>query len=121
MPTCTETDGRFLGIAGSDMASFEGVTNIVWVSVPQGSASFTLSIFDGDSGQDNNGGKVWYQGNWDTTVSDVTYTLYADPLRDGSTSTVVGTWSSTQMPNNAWYDINIDNVQDAMGESQAGA
>lgn len=117
MPTCDETDGRFLVLAGSDMASFAGFKNTIWISVPQGNTSFTLSIFDGDSGQDINGGKVWYQGSWDTTVSDVTYSLYADALRDGSTSTVVGTWSSTQMPNNAWYDINIDNVQAAVDEN----
>ncbi len=117
MPTCSETDGRFLVLAGSDMASFAGFKNTAWVSVPKGAASFTLSIFDGDSGQNNSGATIWWEGNWDTTVSNVTYTLYADLLRDGSTSTVVGTWSSAQMPNNTWYDIAIDNVQGAMAES----
>lgn len=113
MPTCSETDGRFLVLAGSNMASFGGFKNTAWISAPQGD-SFTLSIFDGDSG---GGGTFWYEGHWDTMAASVTYTLYADPARDGSTSTVVGTWSSTQMSDNAWYDISINNVQAAVNEN----
>ncbi|PKN92373.1 MAG: hypothetical protein CVU44_14640 [Chloroflexi bacterium HGW-Chloroflexi-6] len=115
MPTCSETDGRFLVLAGSNMASFGGFQNTAWVIVPKNGASdsFILSIFDGDSG---GGGTSWYEGNWDTMTASVTYTLYANAARDGSTNMVVGTWSSTEMSNNAWYDINIDNVQEAVDE-----
>lgn len=117
MPTCSETDARFLVLAGSNMASFGGFKNTTWVIVPKNGASdsFTLSIFDGDSGAGASV-PIW-TGNWDTMAASVTYTLYADALRDGSTSTVVGTWSSTQMTNNAWYDISINNVQAAVDEN----
>ena len=116
MPTCSEADGRFLVLAGSQLASFGGFQNTAWVSVPKNGASdsFTLSIFDGDSGA---GGANWWEGNWDIYKASVTYTLYADPAHDGSGSTVVGTWKSADMPNNAWYDITIANVQVAVDEN----
>ena len=110
MPTCVENDARMLVLAGSKMASFAGEKNVVWVSVPQTNSSFTLSIFDGDSDKAN--------GNWDTTTSEVTYTLYTDALRDGASNVVVGQWSSKDMPNNAWYDIPIENSQEAVGENE---
>jgi hypothetical protein len=116
MPTCSETDGRFLVLAGSNMASFGGFKNTAWVIVPKNGASdsFTLSVFDGDSG---GGGSTMWAGHWDTMTAGVTYTLYADPARDGSTGTVVGSWSSSEMSNNAWYDIAINNVQEAVDEN----
>ncbi len=116
MPTCSETDGRFLVLAGSKLASFGGFQNTAWLIVPKNGASdsFNLSIFDGDSGA---GGANWNEGNWDLQKASVTYTLYADPAHDGSGSMVVGTWNSAVMPNNAWYDITINNVQEAMDEN----
>ena len=118
MPTCEENDGRMLLVVGSggNQQTFAGENNIVWISVPEQYASFTLSVFDGDSGKDPSGQVNKTGGDWDTTIEEVKYVLYADPLKDGSTSKIVGQWSSNDMPDNAWYDIPIDNVQEAVGD-----
>jgi len=117
MPTCEENDGRMIHLVGSGESSFAGEATVVWVSVPEQYAAFTLSVFDGDSGKDPSGKINKTGGNWDSAIDEVTYILYADALRDGSTSKVVGQWSSNDMPDNAWYDIPIDNVQEAMDDA----
>lgn len=117
LPTCDETDGKFFSHVGQDMASFAGNKIIVWISVPADYAAFELGIFDGDSGRDNTGNVGFRFGNWDSTTSESTYTLYADPLKDRQGQTVVGQWFGNQdnMPNNAWYTINLNNVEAAKG------
>jgi hypothetical protein len=119
LPTCDETDGKFLSMPGENMASFGGESIVVWISVPSDAASFELGFFDGDSGRDNNGSNNLWAGNWDNTRTESTYTLYADPLKDGSGTTVVGTWHGNQnnMPNNDWYDVTLNNVPEAQGPS----
>ncbi|MBN1978806.1 MAG: VWA domain-containing protein [Anaerolineae bacterium] len=131
MPTCTENDGRFLAMPGESVASFGGARTVLWIEAPVGSSRFEIGIFDGDSGRTNDGSISFAQGNWDDTETNTTYTLYADPARDGTGMTVVGEWqgndpnptsdpagnwtaSSETMPNNAWYDINVKNVEAAM-------
>ena len=54
LPTCSETDGRFMTMPSEDMASFGGQTNTAWISVPAGKANFTVDIFDGDAGKNTN-------------------------------------------------------------------
>jgi uncharacterized protein YegL len=136
MPTCDETDGKFLSMPGEDMASFGGARIVLWVEAPIGQSSFDIGIFDGDAGLDVSGeyGVEW-TGNWDNTATETTYTLYVDPERDGppedgSGEIVLGRWlsnqdnptsgplwsaSSARMPNNAWYDITVRNTEDARG------
>lgn len=111
LPTCvgseTQNDGKFLLISGEDMATFAGSTIVVWVSVPNGNTSFELDFFDGDAGLDNSGNVNRYAGNWDDGTTETTYTLYADPLRDGSGTGQVRQWSDRTMLNNRWYDDSI--------------
>jgi hypothetical protein len=127
MPTCQENDGRFLLMPGESVASFGGAKIVLWIEAPPGSTSFDLGIFDGDSGKDNAGNLSMADGNWDDTETNTTYTLYADPARDGKGATIVGQWqgndanpttdplsgwwtaSAATMPNNAWYDITVQN------------
>jgi uncharacterized protein YegL len=127
MPTCTEDDGRFMLMPGDQVASFGGARIVLWIEAPVGSSSFEVGIFDGDSGRTDDGSIDFPQGNWDDTETNTTYTLYADPIRDGTGMTIVGQWqgndpnptsdpagnwtaSSETMPNNAWYDITVKNV-----------
>jgi hypothetical protein len=115
MPTCVENDGKFLSMPGEDMASFGGAKIVLWIAAPVGQDAFELGIFDGDSGKDDEGNLSLVDGNWDTTETENTYTLYADPYRDGTGATVVGEWrgNADPMPNNDWYDLTIDNVEQA--------
>jgi hypothetical protein len=118
MPTCVEDDGKFLSMPGENMASFGGAKIVLWIEAPVGQSSFEIGIFDGDSGKTDDGtvtDATWEEGNWDNTLTESTYTLYADPERDGVASTVVGQWfgNSDPMPNNDWYNINVSNVSEA--------
>ncbi len=141
MPTCVESDGKFLSMVGNDMASFSGTPIVFWVQAPSGSASFEIGIFDGDSGKSITGtlsATSWGNGHWDETAEQVVYTLYADKYRDGQGTIIVGQWfgndpnpanntatnpfsawtaSADTMPNNAWYNITVNNnVPDALDQ-----
>ena len=47
-PSCAETDGRFLAIAGTGLITLSDTVLEIELSVPAGTASFELGIFDGD-------------------------------------------------------------------------
>ena len=119
LPTCAVDDGKFLSMPGEDMASFGGASIVVWLEAPVGQSSFELGIFDGDSGKDSEGNIDVAAGNWDGTETPSTYTLYADPARDGTGGHIVGFWNGNDdpMPNNDWYDITIENVPEARSAS----
>lgn len=131
LPTCDETDGKFLSMPSQYMASFAGITTTVWIKAPDGSSSFKIGIFDGDSGKNNAGElDVYGDANWDEVDTQAVYRLYADPYKDGINMTEIGQWygndanptsgegwsaSAEFMPNNAWYDITIQNIDAARG------
>lgn len=119
LPTCSETDGKFLHISNAGMATFAGEKVVAWVRVPGDYTSFKLEIFDGDSGKDNAGNLNWRDGNWDENTTEATYTLYADPLMDGSGMQIVGQWggNTDNMPNNAWFTIEQNVIAEAQGPS----
>ena len=120
IPSCDEKDGKFIVMASNNMDSFGGVKAVIFISVPGNKTNFELSFFDGDSGRDNNGNLAPTKGNWDESTIETTYTLFADPLKDGVGTTVVKTWNgnSDNMPNNAWFNATIDNLPAAKGPSQ---
>ena len=116
MPTCNETDGKFLSMPGDDMASFGGAQIDMWITAAQSQPSFEVGIFDGDSGLDNTGVLNLVGGNWDSTTTECVYTLYADPGKDGppadpATEVVVAQWlgNTNAMPNNAWFVQTVNN------------
>jgi len=119
LPTCIENDAKFLFMAGLSWSTFGGTKQAFWIAVPSSYASFEIGIFDGDSGKDNAGAVNQTQGNWDDSAKETTYTLYADPLKDGTGTTVVGTWlgNTDSMPNNAWYNITVNVSPDAQAPS----
>ncbi len=119
-PTCVENDGKFLMIANNGVKTFAGVEQVFWIGVPGNKESFDLGIFDGDSGLDNAGQANLFQGNWDDSKTEALYTLYADPLKDGQGMTVVASWkgNTDQMPNNAWFNQTIQNVDAAKAPSR---
>ena len=111
LPTCDVEDGRFLSMPGQNMDSFGGAKSVVWINVPKEYSSFEIGIFDGDSQKDETGAVGDYgTGHWDETDAEVTYTLYADPGRNGLTTMVIGQWHGNQdpMPDNDWYNITIN-------------
>jgi len=121
-PTADPTDARMLSFGCSGIATFEQQLNITLDS-PASNPSFTLSIFDGDTG-----------GNWDAGTRQLVYRLYADPLQAGSESpaALIGAWlgnaanptsgpgwttSAATMPNNAWWGLTVANTPAAQAPS----
>jgi len=138
LPSCADgidlpQDGQFLRIANYGNRTFAGQNVVLWISVPGDYTIFELGFFDGDSGKDDNGNLVGARGgNWDESTNETVYTLYADPLRDGSGSQVIGSWygnatnplsgpgwtaSAETMPNNGWYTLSINVGDVAKGPS----
>src|SRR3989442_10865 len=108
LPTCDSTDARFLAIAnGTGLITLSQPTLDLEISVPKGTTTFTVGVFDGDArGVDGTG-----VAHWDTgSAATFSYTLYADKNRDHAAAVVVplsGSSSvlSTSMPDNAWIDF----------------
>lgn len=111
-PTCDAADGRFLTLAGSAHFTLAGGEVVFRLAVPSGAPSFTLGIFDGDS-----------SGYWDfppnAATSQLIYSVYADPLGDGSGTDLVWQQSGASMPDNTWFDVSIPTSVAA--QSPAGA
>lgn len=106
LPTCDTRDGQFLSIAGTDLQTLAGDRILLRVLVPAGEASFTIGIFDGDSG-----------GAWDLTQPrapgvPLEYTLIVDPDGDG-VGPVMGVWDGSTMPDDAWFEMAFATGADA--------
>lgn len=121
MPTCDEKDGRFLVMVGADMASFTNAPVSLFFGVPAQYTQFNIQIFDGDDGMDSTGALSVANGNWDTMSVEPVYTLYADPLENGSTAYKVGEFRGNQlkMPNNGWYTISVPIDKNAVQYAKA--
>ena len=108
-PSCAEDDGRLLAIAGTGLITLSDTVLEIELSVPAGTSSFELGIFDGDGGVLVG---TPLQNRWDTGVfAPYEYTLFADPLADGTGTTVVlldpgftdeAFITGTQMLNDDW-------------------
>lgn len=125
LPTCAVDDAKFMVLAGDGQMSFTNAPVVIWITVPGNKTSFELGIFDGDTSKatDNTlqqlpDGRFYYtKGNWDdATDGDTTYTLYADPVRDGSGTTVIQSWKGNDvMPNNDWWTVTLNTDVSAKG------
>ena len=104
-PTAEEDDAKMLCIVGRGQETFAFRPVRMWIGIQAEETSFELGVFDGDTGLPNLAD--WTQGNWDSGTTQLKYTLYADPMKDGSGTTVLGTWygNDDNMPNNDWYNI----------------
>src|SRR5215203_7356772 len=110
LPSCDTTDARLLAISGSNLINLSENKLNLTVSVPAGTTSFQLGVFDGDAGALD----LLNVSHWDTGVLAVyEYTLYADPQANSTGTTLVqmtpGSPSilSTAMADNAWSDFTI--------------
>ncbi|MBN1998230.1 hypothetical protein JW935_11795 [candidate division KSB1 bacterium] len=121
LPTGDITDGRFLqtrpgpGISGYIInEAYE-----IMISTPSSSAQLEIGLFDGDF---NDVDPV--NSNWDDAGPNPTdFSLYADPLANGTGTFLVGRWRSNgtafdnignPMPNNGWLNIILPNVPEAL-------
>jgi SdrD B-like domain len=87
-----------LCIAGQNLQTLSGTSVTVSFSVANTISQFNVGFFDGAS-----------HSAWDMSTASfpTQYRLYADPLGDGTGTTVVATWTDTQMTGNAWADFPV--------------
>lgn len=128
-PTANTTDARFLGFGCAGIATFEQEVTMV-MAIPADQASFTLSVFDGDTG----GVDSLNRAHWDVGTRQLSYSLYADPLRTGIPvpMNLIGTWtgnaanptsgplwaaSAANMPDNGWWGVAITTTPGAQAAS----
>jgi len=99
-PSLNETDGKFLSIAGNDVAGGMHDQEVyLWIRVPSDQTNFEIGIFDGNQG-----------GYWDITQDnpDISnWRLFYDPNKDGNGNGQVsegdgGRWTNADMSDNAW-------------------
>lgn len=128
-PSESATDGRFLGFGCAGLATFEQNVQMA-LAAPASTTTFDLNIFDGDTGSLDGAAKR----HWDLGTRQLKFSLYADPLRIGSTlpTDLIGQWfgnavnptngplwtsSAAQMPDNAWWAATITNAPIAQAPS----
>jgi len=129
LPSESATDGRFLGIACAGMLTLEANVQVT-LAAPPGIPTFNLNFFDGDTGSVDNTKKM----HWDSGTRQLKFSLYADPLRRGSTepANLIGAWfgnainptqgplwtsSAPEMRDNAWWAVTITNAAIARAPS----
>lgn len=94
-PSIDPDDGKFLTMTGSDLSTLAGTKIIVYIAVEKSATNFTLGVFDGDQ-----------SGLWDYTMGtpdEMLFSIYADPLKNGTYTIPVDTLSSTVMYDDAWF------------------
>ncbi|MCK4367018.1 MAG: hypothetical protein KAW84_03625, partial [Thermoplasmata archaeon] len=99
IPSADPDDGKFLLIAGSGHKTINGTEVVAYIGIPAGESTFEVGIFDGDVG-----------GYWDfsATPTPVTsFTIYMDPLKNGTTALQVRTWDGSVCPDDDWHTENF--------------
>ncbi|MEO5930618.1 MAG: FlgD immunoglobulin-like domain containing protein [Candidatus Kapaibacterium sp.] len=106
-PTCSETDGHFLSVAGAGIFTLAGETVSISLTAPATASTLEIGVFDGETA-----------GMWDQGANiPLEFSLYADPTADGSGTFQVGTWRGDSMVDNGWFGIIVNNVPQARGAS----
>ncbi|MFQ5911335.1 MAG: PKD domain-containing protein, partial [Thermoplasmata archaeon] len=97
IPSADSDDGKFLLIAGSGHQTIAGTEVVAYIGIPENESTFEVGIFDGDIGL-----------HWDFSGEGTTsFTLYMDPLKNGTTANPVATWTSDDCPDDDWYTQNF--------------
>jgi len=115
LPTCSSVDGRFVAIAeGVGLSTFTPDSLNVRLSVPGENNSFTIGIFDGDSGFVEPG----TFGFWDSGIhnSPYSFTIRIDPDKDNIGPPVLEVLSG-DLPSNDWADFTFPVHELAMDEN----
>ena len=120
LPSPATNDGRMLAVAGIPQQTLAGTPTEFEFASPASQGTIQIGVFDGDTGG----------SHWDVGTTQLIYTLYADPLANGSTAGgVIGTWkgnavnptsgsgwvaSSATMPDNDWWNLTVANTPAAL-------
>lgn len=104
LPSCDQNDSRMFVVAGKDLSTFIG--SKIEVGLASSAAVLNVDVFDGDSiGPDRSSSGMWDRGNLPLTL-----TLIADPLGNGSGTSVLTSWAGDSMANDNWTNLQITNA-----------
>jgi hypothetical protein len=96
-----------LAIAGQGLSTLGGDTITMKITSPATASTLTVGIFDGET-----------SGAFDKGTVPLEYKLYADPSGEGKVfTTLIATWSGSDMSNNAWTSYTLDNDTRAQAPS----
>lgn len=128
-PTQNVVDAKFLsfGCPGPEMME-QGAQ--MAIAAPAATSTFELNVFDGDTATVDANSKR----HWDGGSRQLKFSLYADPLREGSTApeNLIGEWfgnaenatsgslwtsSAVTMPDNDWWAVTVTNATLAQAPS----
>jgi hypothetical protein len=103
-----------LSIAGENLATLAGQAIEIKLSSPAISSTVEIGIFDGDSLSAVGAGHWDYNENASGTPialgSSAVFTLYADPNADGTGTVKLAEWLGSQMTDNDWWTVSVQNV-----------
>ncbi len=107
MPTCDETDGRFLSIAGPNLSTLTNQDVNVQLTIPGDVGEFRIWVFDGDtsrnSGTDPDTGEPLH---WDLNSSgqgELRFELFYDDGTGDPVSNPIYPLDGGTMPDNDWF------------------
>ena len=106
LPSLDPDDAKFFGVAGTDLDTLSDVKIVTFIGVPSGTSSFSVGIFDGNVG-----------GAWDLGTTSFTYKLYRDRLKNGTTSSLLDTITSSQASDDDWFEKSYSTDNDAKAPS----
>lgn len=103
LPTANVHDAKMFEIISTGATGDIGTELLEFrLEVSQTWPSLRLGVYDGDISANN-------QGHWDARGVNITppptlFIVYADPNGDATDMVLKGTWNSTMMVDDAWYD-----------------
>ena len=123
-PTCDGGDMRFFVFAGANLNSFIETNYVFGIRSPGNSPTLEIGIFDGDDATGDEPFPGVFLTDWDFGgASNITATLYADPMGEGAQMVQIAQWSGdgsfgdntgTPMLDNDWFNITLPNSPAAM-------
>lgn len=96
LPTCEETDGHFLTIAGVGLNTLADADLDFIFAAPPEAETLIIDVFDGEN-----------SGLWDFGEAELEFTLWADPTKSGAQDVMVGQALASEMADNDWYRFEI--------------
>ena len=111
-PSDDENDGKFVAITGP-LSAIEYLPPKIIIGLPSTAKKYDIEVFDGDASA-----MVSSRYDINTSSAGYTYTLYQDPGKDGTGSSIVTSRKDTDFPNDDWgsYIANQPVDADAQGE-----